>query len=585
MDLGWPDEISPIVFNSFKKMGIKGARVEGGYGSIADAHPDWALANNVTLMLCLGAANTPMAWEPLGQPRPWLNDDGSMMDGRKSDFAWMPQYDPQFKAYVKEILTKWGWPNGPVNAVELWNEPWEGVSISGWGADMLRYRQLFHVMADAVLEVRKEAGVKVMIGGTCSSGNTRHKLFSDGSDEFLPLLDFVSVHYQGLGTDASLERKWMNRTGEYGRTRVWDTESWIGNSEDRVAAVIASMRSLGQDRTAGIYYGNVNSSQKPRIDGKEYTVCDVWSPGAAIAAANAMIGQREFKEILFKNGLPWVYVFNGLPGKSEDQTADRNVDDSTLVVVGDLGRTFERIRSLFRSVGITPDAQMQIPDGGGAFLAFDFYGNPVPSKAGKISVPINGLGYFLRTTGSPGSFAKLVEAVKGGVISGVDPVEIVALDMIQPVETKPAVRLRLTNVLNRPIQGRLSAEVQGLTLAADEQDVSLAPNQTQDFSFTVCGGIANDANNYPLLATFEEAKGGPDAKFEHTEVIHVNYISKRTIRVDGNLDHWKGAIPQTMAQAVDASMAEQAYLPFNNWDKKTKAASIKAYLGYDDDFF
>ena len=34
----------------------------------------------------------------------------------------------------------------------------------------------------------------------------------------------------------------MNRKSPYGPVRVWDTESWIANSEDRVAAVIASMR-------------------------------------------------------------------------------------------------------------------------------------------------------------------------------------------------------------------------------------------------------------------------------------------------------------------------------------------------------
>ena len=206
-----------------------------------------------------------------------------------------------------------GWPKGPINAVELWNEPWEGVSISGWGADCLRYREIYQVMAEAVLEARQEAGVKVLIGGACSSANTRDKLFCDGTDTFLPWLDFVSIHYQPLAADPVLEPKWMNRQGEYGRVKVWDTESWVANSDDRVAAVIASMRAMGQDRTAGIYAGNVFTSQKPRINGQEYAVAQVWAAGAAVAACQKFIGQRAFKEILFKNGLPWVFVFDGLP--------------------------------------------------------------------------------------------------------------------------------------------------------------------------------------------------------------------------------------------------------------------------------
>lgn len=581
MDLGWPNEMSPAVFNAFKKMGIKAARVEGGYGMIADAHPDWALENDVTLMLTIGCAKTPMEWNPLGRGRPWLSEDGNLLNGKKEDFAWMPQYDPQWKAYLKDVLLEYGWPKGPVNAVELWNEPWEGVSISGWGADCLRFRELYRVMAQAVLEVRQEANVKVMIGGACSSGNTRDKLFCDGTDEFLPILDFVSMHYQALAADAVLERKWMNRTGEYGRVRFWDTESWVGNSEDRVAAIIASMRAMGQDRSAGIYYGNVTRSQQPMIGDKQYVVCQVWAPGAAIAAANKMIGQRQFKEILFKNGLPWVFVFNGLPGKEGDRTGEPCVDDSTLVIVGDLAASYERIRCLFRSVGIAADARMEIPDGGGMFILYDFYGNPVPSKAGKITIPINGLGYFLRSNGAPGSFAKLLEAVQGGSIAGVDPVEIVAADMTAPLSAKPVVKVRLTNVLNRPIQGKLAAKAEGLTLTPAEQAVSLAGDETKDFNFAVIGGSADSANNYPLLASFE----GPDGNVEHTEVIHVNYIARRTIAVDGNLDDWAGVIPQTSAQEVGASMTEQAYLPFKDWNKKTSAGPIRAYLAYDDDFF
>jgi hypothetical protein len=265
MDLGWPQDMSPAVFNVFKRLGVKGARVEGGYDTIQDAHVDWAMANNVTLLLTVGCGNTPRRAQPLGRGRPWLKPDGEMIEGSKEDLAWMPSFDPEFKRYLKGVLMKYGWPKGPINAVELWNEPWEGVSISGWGADILRYRQLYRVMASAVLEARREAGVKVLMGGACSSSNTRDKLFCDGTDTFLPWLDFVSIHYQPLAADPVLEPEWMNRIGPYGRVRVWDTESWVANSDDRVAAVIASMRAMGQDRTAGIYAGNVFTSQKPAV--------------------------------------------------------------------------------------------------------------------------------------------------------------------------------------------------------------------------------------------------------------------------------------------------------------------------------
>ena len=42
MDLGWPHELSPVVFNVFKRLGVKGARTEGGYNTIRSwPRPSW----------------------------------------------------------------------------------------------------------------------------------------------------------------------------------------------------------------------------------------------------------------------------------------------------------------------------------------------------------------------------------------------------------------------------------------------------------------------------------------------------------------------------------------------------------------
>lgn len=392
MDLGSPHEMTPVVFNVFKRLGVKGARTEGGYSSIRDAHVDWAMANDLTLMLTVGCGGTAREQMPLGRGRPWLNADGSMKEKVKEDLAWLPSFDPEFKRYLKQVVMEHGWPKGPIDAVELWNEPWEGVSISGWGADCLRSREIYRVMAEAVLEARQEAGVKVLIGGACSSANTRDKLFCDRTDTFLLWLDFVSIHYQPLAADPVLEPKWMQRQGKYGRVKVWDTESWVANSDDRVAAVIASMRAMSQDRTAGIYAGNVFTSQKPRINGQEYAVAQVWAAGASIAASQKFIGQRASKEILFKNGLPWVFVFEGLPARVDgERTGPVNPDDGTVVIVGDLGASYDKNRTLFRSVALAKSAQMDIADGGGrvtAWLAADdhdfYFAAKVPRLDGLI---------------------------------------------------------------------------------------------------------------------------------------------------------------------------------------------------------
>ena len=583
MDLGWPHEMSRQVFNVFKRLGVKGARVEGGYNTIADAHIDWAMENDVTLMLTVGCGNTPGEQQPLGRGRPWLKADNTCIEGIKEDLAWLPSFDPEFKRYLKDVIAKHGWPKGPVNAVELWNEPWEGVSISGWGADIPRFRELYRIMAEAVLEARKEAGVKVLIGGACSSANTRDKLFCDGTDTFLPWLDFVSIHYQPLSADPVLEPKWMNRKGDYGRVRVWDTESWVANSDDRVAAVIASMRAMGQDRTAGIYAGNVFTSEKPRINGQEYAVAQVWSPGAAVAACQHFIGQREFREILFKNGLPWVFVFDGLRQRIGDERAGpANSDDGTVVVTGDLSASYDKNRTLFRSVALTKDARMEIPADGGRFILYDFYANAVPAESGKIVVPLNQLGYFLRTDGSRGSFEKLLKAISKAKITGLEAVEIVASDLTAPVNARPKLKLKLTDVLNRAVTGKLSVKVEGLIVQPEHQNLSLRGQESREVFVTVTGGQPVPDNNYKLTATFEESEGGT---VNHVEVAHVNCIAKRTITLDGDLGDWEGVVPQTGAQRVGTSETEKAYLPFKNWGHQSGGGAVMAWMAYDERFF
>ncbi len=614
LDLPWPHEISEAVTTLFERLGVKGCRMGAAYYPTTwpdfDGHHrqfiehlGWAQKHNITVMLTIGASGAAM---PLNRPRPWLSPDNVMLD-TKSDYSWLPEYDPDFRLWTKRFVGRFGWPKGPINAVELWNEPWEGISISGWGADMIRYRDIFRHMAQGVEDARKDDGVQVLIGGACSSTNTRDKFFADGSSEFLKWLDFVSIHYQPLAADPALEKAWINRKHPNGPVRVWDTESWVANSEDRVAAVIASMRAQGQSRTAGIYHGNVYTPEvlndNPRVG-----ICQAWAPAAAVAASQKFIGQRPFREILFKNGLPWVFVFG-------------NDDDGTLVVVGDLGGVYDRNRIKFRRVTgvknvaamaearkalaalpahgigsarlpqsripaamVLDGASMTLGDLGGKVRMFDFYGNPVASKAGKVTVPLNGLGYFLRTDGSPGSFDRLLKAVAASRIEGYVPVDIVAHDLTSPIGTRPSLRLDVTNILNRPISGSLTVTLGKLKLEPAQRALSLAAHETARVTFVIAGGSASADNAYPLKAAFD---AGANGHAEHEETLRVNLIERRAISVDGKLDDWRGALPYAVgaSEGITAGLTERAYLPFMPFDTAVTSGVAVAYAAYDDRFF
>ena len=578
LDTTWPEFMNDHVLMLFRKLGIKGARMGASYA--LNTLPDynqrmaqlaeylkWAQDNDVTVMLTIDNGSGPM---PLGRPRPWLSPEGHLLD-TKDDRAWLPEYDGNFEQWVRGLVSRVGWPHGPVNAVELWNEPWEGISISGWGADIPRYREIYERMARAVEAARREAGVQVLIGGACSSTNTRDRLFADGTDRFLKWLDFVSIHYQPMSADPALVPEWVHRRSPYGPVRVWDTESWIANSDDRVAAVIASMRSQGQDRTAGVYEGNVYQSANRRAGGKVWPVVQTWVPAAAIAATQKFIGQRRFRELLFRNGLPWVFVFDGLA----------SAEDGTVVVLGDLGGIYDRTRTLFRSVRIAADARLTIPKPG-PFALFDFYGNPVAHTAGRIVVPLNGAGWFLRADGTPGSFAKLLRGLRSAEIKGVDPVEIVAHDFTSRVERQAGLRVTITNVLNRPVAGTLSAAVSGMRVSPVSRQLELQANETKEVEFSVSGtGVAS--NTYPATIDFQ---AGADGSATHREDLHVNVIARRSVQIDGDLSDWHDSLAQPVGgSGIGPSLTEQAWLPFQQFGRGVKNGFATAYLAWDDRYF
>ncbi|MEZ2443464.1 hypothetical protein AB6805_17190 [Chitinophaga sp. RCC_12] len=551
---------------------------------------------NITVLLMFGAGS---ADQPLGRPRSFL-DTAAVMKKTKQDMVWMPSSDKDFQEFVHRLCVKHGWPKGPVTAVSLWNEPWEGLSISGWQSDIPRYREIYTVMAQAVLDARKK-GADVLVGGGDSNSNAWDKLFADGKMTFLPIFDFCSIHYQGLESPA-IYPEWVNRKSPHGRVKIWDTESWVGNTDDRIGLTVATSRSAGYDRSMGIYAGYMYTGGRGSEhftrkintpDGvKEITrIPDTWSQAAALGAVQHLVGERDFKQLLFTKGLPWVMVFDGLK---------KNPDDGTVVICGDIGEAFGPERVLFREVrGLAQTAAAEKlrasgkpvtyePLTGGkmilpaAFQLFDFYGNPILPVGGKLEIPLNSQGYYLRTNGSKGSFAAMLAALKTARIEGYEPVEIMAEDMTARIEQSPLMPLQVTNMLNRPVQGRLQITLGGLDIEAPAT-VKLAPHETITVPVKIKGGKTSVNNTYPLSVHFD---AGADGMAVHDEDMHVNLISRLSIHVDGQLDDWKAALPQTVSSqgVAEVSLTEAAWYPFKNFDTRANGYA-NGYFAYDDQYF
>ena len=550
---------------------------------------------------------------PLGRSRPWLNEKDEMQD-TKFDLAWLPAHDAEFTTLVKRVALDFGWPKGPVNAMKVWNEPWNGISISGWGADDERYREIYGAMCTGVEQARAEGGVQVLMGGCDSSTNTFDKLFADGKDTWLPRLDFLSIHYQGNSPNSTV-KKWKQRKGPDGKPSpvlIWDTESWVANSDDRVAGVLAGMFAFGQDRVVGIQGDNVVAAVRhltvqTATGSEQRHVNHTWSVGASVGAFQHFVGERTFKELLFRPGLPTAMQFIGT-----------DPEDSTVVVAGDLGAVFghdtfglrtcrslaelneketwraqlkalpvdssERAKLVERIAAPQPfrDCSMTIA-ADARYGLYDFYGNAVDAKDGKIFIPLDARGFYLRGNGTPGSAAALITAIKGGYIAGLAPVTLQIADALAPIAQKSAFTLILQNVLNRPVTAKLTATVAGLTVTIPGS-IALQPGERVEVPIHITGGSAHADNRYAarIVADF-----GADGVVAHEEELRVNQIAKRTIVIDGKLDDWKDVIPQPVefSGQQTATLTEKAWLPFATADESVKKGMAVSWLAYDADNF
>ncbi len=619
------DRIDPQVL---ERLGVRAVRWGVGYTSSksreyarvmreVDERMKLYQKYGITVLVEIGAG---IYEQPTGRPRTQLDQDGVAKKNGARDFCWLPSEDDDYVAFIKLLTARYGWPKGPMTGIKLWNEPWEGASISGWGADMIRYRELFKKMGQAVHEVNRSDGVDVLTGGCDSSTNTWDKLFPDGSDEFLPYLDFCSIHYQGI-TAPTLYKSWLNRKDNKGRVLVWDTESWVANSEDRLGSVIATNRALGYDRSMGIYVGNLvtfdnfgNGLRASIFDaaGKKAQrgiTNQTWAAGAALCATQALIGERKFNRILFPNGLPWIYLFDGMNG---------NADDGTVVVIGDGGEIYaspnsmlyRQIRSqsevmakkkMYQELAGAGDPEKQkelreslrktMPYTGvsmtvqavAGMSVYDGYGNKLAAIGNTYVIPLELQCYYLRADAAvPGSYAAMVQAIGRGRVEGLTALEMVAHDFLTSLSGDDSFSVDLHNVLNRAISGRLSGQIGGRDISP--VDIQLDAFARQTVRVKVRGLKVAADNQYPLHLEFTSPDAG---EAELVETMHVNVISRKTITVDGNLEDWRDVLPQVVQSqgAAQLSITESAWLPFKSFDGGQNGGVATGFLAYDDNYF
>ncbi len=541
LNLGKADSIPPLLLEALNKLGIKGARVETSSPQDKELRSLLELARERELSFHLHLS-PPAETEK-------IND---------------------WKLNLQTLFTQYGYPLGPIGAAEL-IYPTLSETNKNYA---LHWNRFFQSMIEAATAAEQATGNSILIG--ISLDRWKNSPLAKENILQMTLPHFINIGDTPFPAEVlpSLDSL-KNRAAS---PHIWNTQTQTAASEDKITALLSALLAMGTDHTEGIYPESLFTPQTIQIQGKRYDILQVWAPAASLAAAQKFIGKRKFSEILFPEGLPWGFIFEGMAAAARSKP---NPNDGTLVILGDLKNLFPPELTLFRSVKLKNGASLEIDNPRNEFILYDFYGNPLENIANRLIIPLNGSGYILRAQNKSGSFKRLVKEARAAKILNVEPVEIQVRDLIHPV-TSPEVKLNviLKNVLNQPISGSLQALAPGIMVDPDTLEIHLRPHQSKEIEFDILNTISTEreGNNYPLILVWTDE----NATLKHAETIHVNYISRMTPEIDANPREWPNRFQQIAFLSPQFSTPTNNYRPFYDWPYAPAQGTASAQFAWDE---
>ena len=121
------------------RLGIKGIRIELGWRQDERGNYDWerfdvllGALKEAKIKALVTMGGHPSWTMPFGEPTPACIPE-------KPDHSCQPKHYEAFGKFIRAFCERyWDNGNGALWAIEHWNEPWEGISISGWESDSNR---------------------------------------------------------------------------------------------------------------------------------------------------------------------------------------------------------------------------------------------------------------------------------------------------------------------------------------------------------------------------------------------------------------------------------------------------------------
>ena len=518
------------------RLGIKGVRIELGWAEGKPGTYDWdrldALMNSLAeakIKALVTMGGHPGWTMPFGQPTPACIPD-------KPDHSCMPKHLDAFGQWIQAFSSRyWNGGEGALWAIENWNEPWEGISISGWESDSNHYRDVMRQIAVNAHKVDK----RIKTAAACSIMNTEDKFLSgENRKELIGLVDLFTDHYVPPRTS------YGPMVAKYWGKQSTDTETWIAATEMLLPQVVCQFLACGQDRVTPwhpemTYFSAPGAPMKFQMPNPVALASNVF---------NAFITEKPFQRVLFMNHLPWAFQFG--EGK-----------EATVIFFGKLfaphGGNMKDV--LWWQLQLSEGGTITLDNADGKLEFYDIAGNPEFAGEKQIALPMNYLAHYAR---SPAGGVKLIaERLAAAKIEGVRPVEIIARDFTAPLDAPgAAARVTVHNLLNRPVSGTLAVTPPaGIRLKTGQADVKLDAGASKDLALEIAEVKPSPANAYLFAYAFTSDAGKADWK----EVLNVLAARKGTKKVDGNLDDWAGDLGVLVdAKLQKADPTEQAWMPF-----------------------
>jgi tetratricopeptide (TPR) repeat protein len=441
----------------------------------------------------------------------WAIAWGGRVPGhRRGDDSPSPDHFDDYTEFCYQFAKRYG---DVVKLYEVWNEPWEGGGISGWGASGQHMRNLTRALWKGVKRAEKELYPNptrpedcLLVGGLDSDANNLDNVFTD-PDFLRDCIDVITVHT--TTTPFFTHKLFLHHEARRLGKRMWDTESWSGNFP---VSIIMNL-SRGLEKSQPISPGQFGD----RV---------TWVQHSALAH---FIEDTKFYKEVNPQCLPYVFLFKSPDGAKK-----------TAVVFGQLGPWGSYVGQMWDEIRV--NGEMIVDDPKNEFEAFNGYGNALAKRNGQCVIPLNQEEHFFVTT--RGDIGGLDEALAKAKVTGITPpVQISLDDFTRPPEDKPDMVVRVVNAVNEPLNGTVSVELQGgIKLAETAKEFKgLESGQTLELRFKTAGGSIGKANVFPVRVTVRSERG----EAVHTENLAVSCIVQGTPVIDGDVGEWSrlGAIP------------------------------------------